>query len=141
MAKKLSAVCCAGKLVPTSFATTPRVMNVKRRQTLINALKTMFSRETPCYYLQLFHTCNRLHFVYVYQADKSFWDVKRAQEKLVNLARGMNNFLALIMLSFLVVSVLSLANYCSQSLCNLKLSFCTDISDDTVVHLAKNCKR
>lgn len=38
-------------------------------------------------------------------------------------------------------SVLSLANYCSQSLCNLKLSFCTDISDDTVVHLAKNCKR
>ena len=101
----------------------------------------MFSWETSCYYLQLFHTYNRLHFVYVYQADKSFWDAKRAQEKLVNLARGMNNFLALIMLSFFLVSVLSLANYCSQSLCNLKLSFCTDISDDTVVHLAKNCKR
>ena len=94
-----------------------------------------------CVENHIFHTCNRLHFVYVYQADKSFWDVKRAQEKLVNLARGMNDFLALIMLSFLVVSVLSLANYCSQSLCNLKLSFCTDISDDTVVHLAKNCKR
>ncbi|PFX24613.1 F-box/LRR-repeat protein 7 [Stylophora pistillata] len=38
-------------------------------------------------------------------------------------------------------SVLSLANYCSQSLCNLKLSFCTDISENTVVHLAKQCKR
>lgn len=41
----------------------------------------------------------------------------------------------------LTFSVLSLANYCSQSLCNLKLSFCTEISDDTVVHLAKQCKR
>lgn len=38
-------------------------------------------------------------------------------------------------------SVLSLANYCSQSLCNLKLSFCTDISQNTVAHLAKNCRR
>ncbi|KAL9979146.1 hypothetical protein ACROYT_G016761 [Oculina patagonica] len=38
-------------------------------------------------------------------------------------------------------SVLSLANYCSQSLCNLKLSFCTDIYYNTVVHLAKQCKR
>ena len=41
----------------------------------------------------------------------------------------------------LTFSVLSLANYCSQSLCNLKLSFCTEISDNTVVHLAKQCKR
>lgn len=42
---------------------------------------------------------------------------------------------------FFLFSVLSLANYCSQSLCNLKLSFCTDISENTVVHLAKRCKR
>lgn len=116
-------------------------MNIKRRQTLITTLRTIFSRETPCYYLQLFHTSNRLYFVWVYRCDKSTWDVRRAQENLVNPSHGMNNSLALITLSSIVVSVLSLANYCSQSLRNLKLSFCTDISDDTVVHLAKNCKR
>ncbi|EDO35101.1 predicted protein [Nematostella vectensis] len=38
-------------------------------------------------------------------------------------------------------SVTSLANYCSQSLQTLKLSFCADITDETVLHLARQCRK
>lgn len=41
----------------------------------------------------------------------------------------------------LISSVTTLANYCSQSLCSLKLSFCADISDNSVKVLVKYCKR
>ena len=38
-------------------------------------------------------------------------------------------------------SVLTLANYCSQNLQSLKLSFCVDVTDDSVSRLVRHCKR
>lgn len=38
-------------------------------------------------------------------------------------------------------SVLMLANYCSQNLQSLKLSFCVDVTDDSVSRLVRHCKR
>ena len=38
-------------------------------------------------------------------------------------------------------SVMLLANYCSQNLQSLKLSFCVDVTDDSVSRLVKHCKR
>ena len=47
----------------------------KRRQTLITASKTIFSRETPCCNLELFQRRNRAHWVYQYN------DVRRTQRR------------------------------------------------------------
>jgi hypothetical protein len=34
-----------------------------------------------------------------------------------------------------------LANYCSQNLQSLKLSFCVDVTEDSICRLVKHCKR
>lgn len=72
----------AGNFLLISFAITRHVMNVKRRQTLITALKERISRETPCWHLQLSYKSNKPHFLGVYQRNKPTWDVRRTQERL-----------------------------------------------------------
>ena len=57
-------VYCADKLILPLFAITRRMIPVTRRQTLITALKAIFSRETPCCNLQLFEKRDRAHWVY-----------------------------------------------------------------------------
>lgn len=52
------------------------MMNIKRRQILNTALKTLFSRETPCCYLQLF--CGYIVVI------NSLGRVQEQQKRLVN---------------------------------------------------------
>ncbi|CAB3985093.1 F-box LRR-repeat 7 [Paramuricea clavata] len=59
------------------------------------------------------------------------------------LARSCNrlNSLDLSSTSITQKSVMLLASYCSQNLQSLKLSFCVDVTDDSVSRLVKHCKR
>ena len=59
------------------------------------------------------------------------------------LARSCNrlNSLDLSSTSITQKSVTLLANYCSQNLQSLKLSFCVDVTDDSVSRLVRHCKR
>ncbi|XP_046860383.1 uncharacterized protein LOC124453627 isoform X2 [Xenia sp. Carnegie-2017] len=69
--------------------------------------------------------------------------VKVTDNGVKALAHSCNrlNSLDLSSTSITKKSVMLLANYCSQNLQSLKLSFCVDVTDESVSRLVKHCKR
>lgn len=69
--------------------------------------------------------------------------VKVTDNGVKALARSCSrlNYLDLSSTGITQKSVMLLANYCSQNLESLKLSFCENVTDDSVSRLVKHCKR